>query len=533
MSHLNIKLSGADLHGLSIEETLHSMDCTTPPTIIYEDLIPRDINASLSTWEIYLKDFEYPLLVVPPESNWETSGLIIIADPAPLQECLRSVNLPLDFQNGAIRFVKNVNPVKVYARTSTLIRNAAPVQMCLGVCIEPVLADIIQVIDSFTKPSADSSPPIGWWDKLRHVFHGSNQVKIIGPGPIVFRILGSTSPYFDPRKHFGSSGVEVHLKEDVEFQIGGDTEATEVVINCGEFKISLPEAQSKLKSNWDGDKSSISSQSTKSQGYKSSEMCIGKMKGSIRINVVVDFLTANPKREKRKEIPPWRQHHNIVLRAAESNSKGPAIDSYVGFRTSNMHLRIDIKSPTNNALQDKQLINTIFLNSTTLKNIQILEGIYQSVLTSMPIKRGKVFNVDYKSIDKPKLGNTVRRIQLTILLQPLVLSTLSELEDLSGGVGVRHRAEQLLLDLVYAQHYSSVNAGVENGGKKRKPVTKWNMESTQVSLSGNESRILKFSSKGSSSSEEEHHMELNKWVFPEDLKFVDRYRDLEMIPFLW
>jgi hypothetical protein len=40
-------VSGHDFAGISIEETLNVMDCTTPPNIFYDDLVPRHIQVVL------------------------------------------------------------------------------------------------------------------------------------------------------------------------------------------------------------------------------------------------------------------------------------------------------------------------------------------------------------------------------------------------------------------------------------------------------------------------------------------------------
>lgn len=197
-----------------------------------------------------------------------------------------------------------------------------------------------------------------------------------------------------------------------------------------------------------------------------------------------------------------------------------------------MHLRIDINSP--HTVDDIQSMNTLFLNSTTVSNIQIIEGVYQSILTSIPIKRGKIFNIDYESVDKPKLGNTVRRIHLTTNLIPMVMSSISELEDLSGGVGVRFKIDHLALNLVYAQHNTTkLSSLIEESQQKRKAVSKWNVESMQLTFSGLEARVLTLLRKDNANMTESIPDYINQWVFPEDLNFVDNYSDMEMTPFLW
>lgn len=41
-----------------------------------------------------------------------------------------------------------------------------------GPCWDPAWTLISQSVDLLTKPSADPSPPLPWWDKSRLLFHG-------------------------------------------------------------------------------------------------------------------------------------------------------------------------------------------------------------------------------------------------------------------------------------------------------------------------------------------------------------------------
>lgn len=41
-----------------------------------------------------------------------------------------------------------------------------------GPCWDPAWTLIGQCVDLLTKPSADPSPPLPWWDKSRLLFHG-------------------------------------------------------------------------------------------------------------------------------------------------------------------------------------------------------------------------------------------------------------------------------------------------------------------------------------------------------------------------
>ena len=47
-----------------------------------------------------------------------------------------------------------------------------------GPCWDPAWTLIGQVVDLLTKPTADTSPPLAWWDKSRLLLHGRWQMDI-------------------------------------------------------------------------------------------------------------------------------------------------------------------------------------------------------------------------------------------------------------------------------------------------------------------------------------------------------------------
>jgi hypothetical protein len=184
-------------------------------------------------------------------------------------------------------------------------------------------------------------------------------------------------------------------------------------------------------------------------------------------------------------------------------------------------------------------MNTLFLNSTAISNINIIENIYSSVLTSIPIKCGKVFNADYKSVDKPKIGNTIQRIHLTLNLSPVVVSYICKYEDQSGSIGIRCRADHLSINLVYVQHTSKKITTIIIENKKPKSVSKWNTESLQLLCSSIESRIMTMirkvrnNDRATVPGEQDFKIphDINQWLFIEDLNYVESYKDLTMSPF--
>lgn len=45
-------------------------------------------------------------------------------------------------------------------------------RMAYGLCWEPVLSQLTQLLEYINKPSCDPSPPLPFWDKARLLYHG-------------------------------------------------------------------------------------------------------------------------------------------------------------------------------------------------------------------------------------------------------------------------------------------------------------------------------------------------------------------------
>jgi hypothetical protein len=293
-SDFELELTLPDLRGNTIEKTLNELDCTTPENLLYDDLIPLGIRFSVQDATVTLRDFSIPIFSISGQGSpsWKISGLVIIADPRPRSESLKTIYLPLNIKNAELTVVKNVNPVKIYCETQTTFTSSKPVKFCFGAAYEPSLADVIAVIDSFTKPNVDKSPPIGWWDKLRVMFHGSNVIKLVDSTELRILIDGSFSPYCDRLKTYGTLGIEFALRENVELEIGGKGDLNQNTIKCGNLRLILPDQKTEH------------------------ELSILDFSGDVSILLLLDFVTKDIKTGIISR--PWKKHHELVMRTPEN-----------------------------------------------------------------------------------------------------------------------------------------------------------------------------------------------------------------------
>lgn len=136
----------------SLEETLHEMDENTPETLIYEDLIARQIKMTLTGMDFRLRGYTNPLILLPTAggTKFVMEGLVIIADPSGPPESRRKVEVPLEIDDSILTTTRSVNPTKVYMKTETDIFTKSNFQISMGAPYEACMAGTFLIIISLS-----------------------------------------------------------------------------------------------------------------------------------------------------------------------------------------------------------------------------------------------------------------------------------------------------------------------------------------------------------------------------------------------
>ncbi|KAJ3150997.1 hypothetical protein HDU86_006253 [Geranomyces michiganensis] len=531
-TNLSINLTAPTLPAETIEASLNLMDPTTPPHALYAELIPRHLVLSLEEVTLQIRDYSLPFVHIPKTdiSNWTTEGLLIIAEQALHTESKRSVvlslNLPFSEQ---IVVTRAVNPTKLYTSFETTIVNDATVLFCWGASTEPGIADMMGVFDNFTKPNVDPSAPIGWWDKLRLITHGHNVIHITGGGDVKFRMLGSCSPYFNAVKHWGTEGLAICMRDGIRIDVNGSTVPGEdVTIECGELALSLPSSSSQEADCPDAELDDT----------------IASFSGGIKITLGFDFFHRPGKNGDASKVTK-RTHAEIVLRAPEfcSADELQMWDSFKGFRTRSIHVTINIESPRPFYASLPEPLNALSLTMETLSRFFTFTQVYQSVLTSLPIRRGKLFQEAGPGPSKQKLGRVIGTIRLITCIYPLLAGFVAEPRERDWGVGFRCRAEQMNVDMTLVQRLIRQRRPKEEL-LKRKPATKWLLSTSEIELIEVEARAVAsgciddakkdLAMEGSTPADgEADDSDYHDWFFASDYIRSDGGFEIKMVPFAW
>ncbi|TPX40981.1 hypothetical protein SeMB42_g05797 [Synchytrium endobioticum] len=352
---LNLRAEAVCPHlpGSTIEKSINMLDPETPDHLEYFELIPRDFTLSTRYASLEFRDHLLPFVAVPlqcpddTKSTLTAKGLIIIAERLPSYESRREVKLPLDpLLIEPLVIERFVNPPKIYLDTTVTISAPMASRICWGPAMEPALADMVRILDTISRPSVDPSPPTGWWDKLRLMFHGSLKAKMFGGG-LVVRMLASRSPYFDPRVHFGSHGMDIGLQGGVIASVGGAGDEN-ILINCEELTVTFPGLLYDERGETDAQKR-----------LKAIDFVVLKLCGGVKMSCGFRFMTSISRSPRNSRvISPdsttstsnvlddlyvniRRRHVDVIGRGpeyAKPNFYGHEYDSFEGYRSTAIHL---------------------------------------------------------------------------------------------------------------------------------------------------------------------------------------------------
>ncbi|KAI9204045.1 golgi-body localization protein domain-containing protein [Polychytrium aggregatum] len=556
---ISILVEPPTLPAETVEESLHILDAQTPADLVYDEVIPRNVTLTLASLTLRLRDYPFPLVNVPAEGlrMFKTQGLLIISEQCASIESKRIVSLPVHplLHVDPLVVTRTINPTKVYARMQTNVITSSTIFFCWGACFEAPLADMVRVLDTFTKANVDPSPPVGWWDKLRLIMHGSHILKFSGGGDLRLRVPSTASPYLDSKKFSDHAGVELVMSKGITILSGGATHAAtgmteDTVIECGEFCCVAPK---------------VLVEGRRGHGC---DVVVARLRGGIRVGVGVDYFTSsNPEMGQHSEAPVYRDHSQIVLRhpmyaladsgdnlaplpnSTDSQISPPEYDAFRGFRATSLQITINIQSPRPLYYSINTPLNGLYLNPEILFRLKKLSEVYQSPLTNLPIRSGSLWSKVSLQPRKPKFSRAIGSVRIAATLHPLVASLINQTEDAKGGVGIRCRTAEMAVDMTLYQQF--VTQRSRDDLRIRKDVSKWKLEDSEIIFTDFEARTLSFGScvgdlenEGLPSAPSQTNCNFNnnmdadmdeslEWSMKEDLIYVDRIEDITMNSFLW
>ena len=188
---------------------LHRVGKGMPFDMKYALLIPVSLVVEMGETRVTLRDYPLPLLHVPQVKSdqplrapsWSLKTNFVIAEEYGSQNSTRHVEVKVvpaekmiapgqSKVEYGVDIHRTVAPVKTYSDLDVTINTTHPTTITWGTSYQPAIQDMMQIIESFTKPQIDPSERVGFWDKIRLVLHSRVKVTWKGGGDVHLRLKG-------------------------------------------------------------------------------------------------------------------------------------------------------------------------------------------------------------------------------------------------------------------------------------------------------------------------------------------------------
>jgi Mitochondrial protein from FMP27/Domain of unknown function (DUF2405)/RNA pol II promoter Fmp27 protein domain len=188
---------------------LHEVGKGMPLDTQYSLLIPMNIFLDMGEARVMLRDYPLNLLHVPairpgqpPRlASWSLRADFVIAEEFRNAQSSRNVKVdivPLGQHDEKSRKIpsfsldvrRTVSPIKTYSKVMIDVNTSLPTTISWGTSYQPVIQDMMMIIEGFMKPEIDPSDRVGFWDKIRLSFHSRLTVNWKGDGDVHLRLKG-------------------------------------------------------------------------------------------------------------------------------------------------------------------------------------------------------------------------------------------------------------------------------------------------------------------------------------------------------
>ncbi|KAL5970709.1 hypothetical protein TSMEX_001541, partial [Taenia solium] len=171
---LSILADGAYISPQKVIEEIQRLDDVSPWNNLqpsdFSQLCCRRVHVAVGRFQWQLRDYSKPLVDV---TELTLAGSFAVAtqrsmDPRSQRDC--KVDLGPPWQPSSINVVRYVSPTKFFYE---LFADVKEMSLCYGSNWEPTLAWLNLRLDDIRRASVDpSTPPLGWWDRVRLNYHG-------------------------------------------------------------------------------------------------------------------------------------------------------------------------------------------------------------------------------------------------------------------------------------------------------------------------------------------------------------------------
>ncbi|EEH04265.1 conserved hypothetical protein [Histoplasma capsulatum G186AR] len=469
---------------------LHRIGKGMPLDMKYSLLIPMNIQLEMGEARATLRDYPLDLLHIPALRHgqsprlpsWSLRTDVVIAEEFRDYESSRHVMVTIVPPNTgsdgithpgfSIDVRRTVSPIKTYSDPIFEINTNLPTSISWGMSYQPVMQDLMKIIEGFSKPEIDPSERVGFWDKIRLSFHSRINVVWKGDGDVHLRLKGSRDPYVVTG--FGA-GFVMCWRKDVQLEIYTRDDPRELMaVTSGEYVLAIPDYSHHARHSYEATLDSRGTPLRSSKDISLFKKVIMKLSGNVRWLSGLVFERNINSSERSFEFKP---HYEVVLKNPRYIPLDDLMDydAFRGFRSNHIHLSLAIVAPVTRVWsvsnrEPSTSYNTVHLTPRFFTHFFSWWSLFSGVM-SLPVRQGPLWPGVTKT--SKKFGRHLATVKYNLFLSPLFVAHIYKHKDaedygeeMVSATGIKVRLDSLMLDL--HQRRELVNVMVKGRSKQTK-----------------------------------------------------------------
>ncbi|KAK9452154.1 golgi-body localization protein domain-containing protein [Limtongia smithiae] len=405
-----------------------------PKSTEYTLLLPFFFQWNMSEAKILLRDYPLPFFHVPPVEavqnitmpSWSLRGDLVIAEEMFDESSWRYAYVPIvqstdgnADEDYTIKVTRTVSPIKMYSKLDISIATSDPTRITWAPSFQPAVQQAMMIFDTFTKPPMDPSEKVGFWDKIRLIFHSKMRFTW-NQGAVHLLLKGSRDPY---RVTGEGSGFAMCWENNVIWNINSNGDQRDfMIVDSQSFILAIPDFEyyvRQMDQNYEpGDETrSSTSSAMEYQSSSNFQKIIMKLSGHVRWKAGMLFERDIEDGRRSFDFIP---HYHVQLRRPDAIDLSKPYDSYAGFRSNYIHLALSVLSPADQQWDafkttESSSTNSIHLSPLGFTHFFKWWNLFSGEM-ALPIRTGNLFPLS--SVSK-KFGRHLATIKYQFVLSPL------------------------------------------------------------------------------------------------------------------
>ncbi|EGO01866.1 hypothetical protein SERLA73DRAFT_71025 [Serpula lacrymans var. lacrymans S7.3] len=469
--HLKLKVTPPSFPLSKLPDFLHEQGKGIPHGTLYSLLVPLHLHFTLTSLQCSLRDYPLPLLYIPAipgghnSPAWVFDSDIVVAEELGTTQSVEWIPCYVGgLHEGShvtkhllINVPKTIMPVKTYADPDIHIKSTGVTEFTWGVSYNAGIQDLMRVVETLSTAPRDSSPAIGFWDKMRLIFHW--KIRVSFRNEVRLYMKGSRDPYIVRDEGAGFALCWQGLPKVLIGFANEDQEVVQVVSDT--MLIMIPKFDPEIDLLRSHSKHHAQPVPNHGGHEHSCLKTCAKFTSGVRFGVgFVLERSCGPECSECRGTAfdrqcrhfSFRPHYDVKL---EKKARPPitksAEDSYNGFRSDFIHLSISLNSSVRHVKQDITISpNNFHLTPNAFAHFWSWWSLFDGVL-SLPIRQGSYYPPRPIS---PKFGRHLATVKYRISVAQLFISHAyinesreSWVDGITPFVGVKARIDHFQADL--------------------------------------------------------------------------------------